>query len=91
MKEIDGFVLSGTRQAFSLLRKQLDELKANYEIVSSGVQDFKNYLDSLKTTAEEAYKMIYIYFYRVKEIEKVLADIGIQEFSDSYKEKIDEN
>ena len=86
---LDGFVLSGTRQPYSLLKNQLDELKANYEVVAAGVEAFKNYLDSLKTTAEEAYKMIYVYYYRMKEIEKVLADINIQELVDSYQEKID--
>ncbi len=86
---LDGFVLSGTRQPFSLLKNQLDDLKNNYEVVAAGVNDFKNYIDSLKTTAEEAYKMIYVYYYRVKEIEKVLADIGIEEFANSYQEKID--
>ena len=86
---LDGFVLSGTRQPFSLLKKQLDELRNNYEVVYSGVEEFKNYLDSLKTTAEEAYKMIYVYYYRVKQIEQVLADIGIDTLTLSYKEKID--
>ena len=86
---LDGFVLSGTRQPYSLLKNQLDELKANYEVVAAGVETFKNYLESLKTTAEEAYKMIYVYFYRMKEIEKVLADIGIEELVESYQEKID--
>ena len=86
---LDGFVLSGTRQPYSLLKNQLDELKANYEVVAAGVEAFKNYLDSLKSTAEEAYKMIYVYFYRMKEIEKVLSDIGIEELEASYQEKID--
>lgn len=86
---LDGFVLSGTRQPYSLLKNQLDELKANYEVVAAGVEAFKNYLDSLKSTAEEAYKMIYVYYYHMKEIEKVLADIGIEELEASYQEKID--
>ena len=86
---LDGFVLSGTRQPYSLLKNQLDELKANYEVVAAGVEAFKNYLDSLKSTAEEAYKMIYVYYYHMKEIEKVLADIGISELEESYQEKID--
>ena len=86
---LDSFVLSGTRQPYSLLKKQLDELKANYEIVAAGVEEFKNYIDSLKTTAEEAYRMIYVYYGRIKEMEKVLADIGIEELTLSYKEKVD--
>ena len=86
---LDGFVLSGTRQPFSLLKSQLDELKANYDICASGVEKFKNYIESLKTTAEEAYKMIYVYYGRIKEMESVLNDIGIQDLRIAYKEKID--
>lgn len=86
---LDGFVLSGTRQPYSLLKNQLDELRMNYDIVSVGVNNFKNYIDSLKTTAEEAYKMIYVYYLRVKEIEKVLADIDVEECTNSYLEKIE--
>ena len=86
---LDGFVLSGTRQPFSLLKNQLDELKANYEVVAAGIEDFKNYIESLKTTAEEAYKMIYVYYGRMKEMEKVLKDIGLEELRISYQEKID--
>ena len=33
--------------------------------------------------------MIYVYYYHMKEIEKVLADIGIQDLTNSYKEKIE--
>ena len=86
---LDGFVLSGTKQPYSLLKNQLDLLKENYDVVAEGVNNFKNYIDSLKTTAEEAYKMIYVYYYRMKEIEKVLADIGIDSLKESYQEKID--
>ena len=86
---LDGFVLSGTKQPYSLLKNQLDELKNNYEVVADGVNNFKNYIDSLKTTAEEAYKMIFVYYYRIKETEKVLADVGVNSLRDSYKEKVE--
>lgn len=86
---LDGFVLSGIRQPYSLLKTQLDELKADYEVVNTGVEQFKEYIDSLKTTAEEAYKLIYVYYLRVKEIEKVIADMDVEEVAQTYKEKID--
>ncbi len=86
---LDGFVLSGTKQPYSLLKKQLDDLKNNYEIVSSGVENFKNYIESLKTTAEEAYKIIYVYYYRIKESEKALVYLGIDSLTEKYKEKFD--
>ena len=85
---LDGFVLSGTRQPYSLLKKQLDDLEENYTIVADGVNNFVNYIDSLKSTAEEAYKMIYVYYYRMKEIERVLRDLDNEEIEKSYQEKI---
>ena len=86
---LDGFVLSGIRQPYSLLKNQLDELKADYDVVYTGVENFKAYIESLKTIAEEAYKLIYVYYLRVKEIEQVIAEMGVNEVSRAYQEKID--
>lgn len=86
---LEGFVYSGIKQPYSLLKKQLVELSDNYELVSSSVINFKNYIDSLKSTAEEAYKMVFVYYERVKEIEKTLSELEIDEFKNSYTEKIE--
>lgn len=86
---LDGFVHSGTRQPFSLLKNKLDELEASYKVVNEGVMNFKNYIDSLKSTAEEAYNMISEYYYKTKKTEKMLDDIGIESFKEFYQEKID--
>ncbi len=86
---LDGFVHSGTRQPFSLLKQKLDELEANYQIVNEGVNTFKNYIDSLKNTAEEAYNLISVYYYQVKEAEKALEEINVDSFTSLYKEKIE--
>lgn len=85
---LEGFVYSGIKQPYSLLKKQLEDLQSNYEDVQKGVLDFKNFIDSLKTIAENAYEMIFIYFNRAKEIERALAEIGVQSLTDSYQEKI---
>ena len=68
---------------------KLDELEANYSIVYKGVTDFENYIDSLKNTAEEAYNLISVYYYQVKEAEKTLEEIDIESLSSLYKEKIE--
>ena len=86
---LDGFVHSGTRQPFSLLKSKLDELEANYSIVNKGVNSFKDYIDSLKNTAEEAFNLISVYYFEVKEAEKTLEEIGVDSFTSLYKEKID--
>jgi len=86
---LDGFVHSGTRQPYSLLKSKLDELEANYSIVNKGVTNFKMYIDSLKSTAEEAYNMISVYYYQVKEAERALDEVNIESFSSLYREKIE--
>lgn len=86
---LDGFVHSGTRQPFSLLKSKLDELEANYSIVNQGVNNFKAYIDSLKNTAESAFNMISVYYYQTKEAERSLEEINVESFTSLYKEKID--
>ena len=85
---LDGFVHSGTRQPFSLLKGKLDELEENYLIVNEGVINFKNYVDSLKSTAEEAFNMISVYYHRVKLTENLLEEIGNDVIAATYQEKI---
>ena len=86
---LDGFVHSGTRQPFSLLKSKLDELEQNYLVVNEGVTGFKNFVDSLKATAEEAYNMIAVYYRHIKDTENLLVEIGNDEIAKNYQEKID--
>ena len=86
---LDGFVHSGTRQPFSLLKTKLDELEENYKVVNEGVMNFKEYVDSLKSTAEEAFNMISIYYHRIKLTESLLDEIGVDSIKANYQEKID--
>ena len=86
---LEGFVYSGIKQPYSLLKKQLDELVDDYDLVSSSVNTFKNYIDSLKSTAEEAYKMVFVYYERVKKIENILQTIDVEDFTNLYKDKIE--
>ena len=86
---LDGFVHSGTRQPFSLLKTKLDELDENYKVVNEGVTNFKIYVDSLKSTAEEAYNLISVYYHRIKLTESLLDEIGNDSIKANYQEKID--
>ena len=86
---LDGFVHSGTRQPFSLLKSKLDELEQNYLVVNEGVLNFKNFVDSLKATAEEAYNMISVYYRHIKDTENLLLEIGNDSITNNYQEKID--
>jgi len=86
---LDGFVHSGTRQPFSLLKTKLDELEDNYKVVNEGVMNFKNYVDSLKSTAEEAYNLISVYYHRIKLTESLLDEIGNDAIKANYADRIE--
>lgn len=86
---LDTFVHSSTKQPFSLLRKKLDELKQEYDLAFEGVNKFKAYIDSLKTSSEEAYSLVFGYYYRCKQIEYLLRSLCIPNLYDKYADQID--
>lgn len=85
---LDGFIHSNTKQPYSLLREKLDELKTDYDSVLAGVKEFKSYLDSLRNSSEEAFTMIYAYYYRLKQTEETLRSFHLPNFAESYKPNI---
>ncbi len=87
-RTLDNYTHSGTKQPYSILRKKLDELQADYDIAEKGVNDFKTYIESLRTSSEEAYTLIFVYYYRCKQTESILRDFGIESFAKLYEEQI---
>ena len=88
-RSLDNYVHSNTRQPFSTLRGKLDELKVSYEEALKGITDFKAYLESIKNASEEAYYLVFVYFYRCKQIESLLREMSILNLSAAYQDKID--
>ena len=89
-RTLDAFVHSSTAQPYSVLRAKLEQLYADYEVASAGLSAFKIYLESLKTSSEEAYSMVFAYYYRLREAEFTLSSINLPSFAESYAPKIDE-
>lgn len=85
---LDGFIHSGTKQPYSVLREKLNDLSADYEIANTALKDFKAYLDSLKVSCEEAYSMVNVYYYRTKQVEYTLRLIALDDISKNYEETI---
>ena len=88
-RTLDNFVHSGTKQPYSILRKKLDDLQLTYDEASSGLTTFKAYIDSLRTSCEEAYSLVFIYYYRCKQSEAILREIGIESFMQRYEAQVD--
>ena len=43
-----------------------------------------------KSSSEEAYTLIFVYYYRLKQVESILREIGLPEFSLPYQVRIDD-
>ena len=87
-RSLDNYVHSNTKQPFSVLRGKLDELSETYDKAYKGMIDFKAYLDSIKTSSEEAFSLVFVYFYRCKQIEALIREMNIDNITNSYADKI---
>lgn len=88
-RTLDNFINSGTKQPFSVLKTKLDELQADYDAASDAMVQFKAYIEGLKNSSEEAYTLVFAYYYRCKQIESNLRILGIPTFAETYKEQIE--
>ena len=85
-RTLDNYIHSGTKQPYSILRKKLDDLQADYNTAEKDVNDFKAFVDSLRNSCEEAYSLIFVYYYRCKQAEATLREVDIKSIEEQYSE-----
>ena len=88
-QSLDNFVHSSLKQPFSSLKTKLDELSEQYNKAKEGIDDFKNYVEFLKNSSQEAYTLVFVYYYRLKQVEALLREIAIPLFSEQYSIRIE--
>ena len=89
-QSLDNYVHSSLTQPFSTLKGKLDELANQYGVAKEGMEEFKQYIEFLKTSSEEAYTLVFVYYYRLKQVESLLREIAIPEFSEPYHVRIED-
>ena len=85
---LDNYVHSSLKQPFSSLKTKLDELEAQYNKAKEGIEDFRSYIEFLKNSSEEAYTLVFVYYYRLKQVEALLREIALPDFSSQYVVRI---
>lgn len=88
-RSLDTFKHPSSRQPYSLLANKMNELNEASNTVIAALDDFQKYLVSLKTDTEYAYNLIYEYFFKVKEGEKVVRDINVKNIDEKYSGQFD--
>ena len=89
-QSLDNYIHSSLKQPFSVLKNKLDELEEQYHKAKEGIEAFKSYVEFLKGSAEEAYTLVFVYYYRLKQVESVLREIALPLFSQQYKVRIED-
>lgn len=85
---LDTYIHSSTKQPYSILKNKLDALIEDYEIARVGVDEFKVFIENLRVSSEEAYTMVFSYFYRLKQCETLVRKINIPEHTVQFNDKI---
>ena len=89
-QSLDNYVHSSLKQPFSSLKNKLDELSNQYEIAKEGIESFKAYVDFLRNSSEEAYTLVFVYYYRLKQVESLLREMALPMFSQQYQVRIED-
>ncbi len=89
-QSLDNYIHSSLKQPFSSLKNKLDELEEQYNKAKEGMEEFKNYIEFLKGSSEEAYTLVFVYYYRLKQAEALLREIALPLFSQQYKVRIED-
>ena len=88
-RTLDTYIHSSTPQPYSVLRQRLENLQENYVSTNISYKAFVSYLDSLKSSSEEAYNMVFAYYYRLRTAEDTLSAINLPDFAKLYQESIE--
>lgn len=88
-RSLDNYIHSATKQPYSILKAKLEQLISDFEIANQGVEDFKAYVESIKGNSEDAYSLVFSYFYRLKKIESVIREMNMPNLTDRYDEPIE--
>ncbi len=86
-RSLDTLIHAGTKQPYSLLVNKMNELKSASDSIILELDSFGAYLASLKNDSEEAYKLLFSFFDKLKRAEKEIRDINIPRLEEKYTEE----
>lgn len=83
-RDLDNFIHSATKQPYSTLRSKLEVLINDCDIAKQGIDCFKAYIESIKETSEDAFKLVFNYFYRLKKTESIIKEMNMPSIEANY-------
>lgn len=87
-RSLDTFVHSSTKQPYSILVEKMNELSSASKSIISEIDEYNNYLNSLRVDSENAYNLVFNYFKIVKEAEQKVTSMHSEEITNKYANDI---
>lgn len=88
-RQLDTFVHSATRQPYSVLVEKIYELEADALSVTNELEDYNEYLSSLKLDAENAFRLIRSTYHKLKDYEYKLRQLNVPSYATKHRQKFD--
>lgn len=85
---LDTYIHTVPRRPFTTLVEKMDELKEASNEVIQEMDDFSNYLVSLKNDSQNAYQLITVHYFKLKEAEETIRLINNPNIDAKYAEQI---
>ena len=89
-RSLDTFIHSATKQPYSLLVNKMNELSTASNSIISDIDEYNNYINSLKGDAESAYNVVYTFYDKVKRAEQQVREINVAKCTEKYAPKFEQ-
>ncbi len=87
-RNLDTIIRTSATQPFSSLYDKLTELETDYNSTAERVDNFNLYLESLKSSSEDAYNLMFDYYNKTKECEYYMRSLALDDFFSQYNAAI---
>lgn len=88
-RSLDTYIHSATKQPYTLLVNKMNELSEASNSIISDIDEYNNYISSLKSDAEVAYDAVYSFYDKVKIAEQQVRQMNVQKVFEKYNPKFD--
>ncbi len=88
-RSLDTLIHSNTKQPYTLLLEKMTTLKEESEKSDSAIDEFNQYLFSLKKDTDDAASAIQRYFYELAQDEYIIRKIGLEEVNQRFQPTLD--
>ena len=83
-RDVESYVDTSAKQPYTIITKKVSEMQKEMKHVEETVNDYANYLETLKADSQMMYSGIRSYLVKLKKAEITLKEIGV----DTYKEAV---